>query len=93
METPAKLSLAESGQTSGRREQAQVRARECGNAMNDKDEVVHWCIHSAEKNDLSKVYYIFRINPVESFYVCQFCFAAIQENVLSELKDIRIKVR
>ena len=57
-------------------------------------EIEHWCIHFRDSNDnLGNVYFVFRLNDKECFYVCNFCYAAIQEQVISELKNVRIKVR
>lgn len=56
-------------------------------------DVEHRCIHLRNNNILSNIYFVFRLSDKEIFYVCQFCYAAIQEQVISELKNIRIKVK
>lgn len=57
------------------------------------DAIEHRCIHLQGEPSALTIYFIFRLNEKECFYVCNFCYAAILEQVISELKDIRIKVK
>lgn len=59
----------------------------------DVDAIEHRCIHLHGSSIMSDIYFAFRINDKEMFYVCRFCYASIQEQVISELKNVRIKVR
>ena len=51
------------------------------------------CKHLRDTGGMAKTYFLFDINDSETLWVCRLCFAAIQEQIISLLTEVRVKVR